>query len=28
LLLGEAIRFVKGGELATVEPEMSRLRST
>ena len=28
LLLGEAIRFVKGGELATAEPEMSRLRST
>ena len=28
LLLGEAIRFVKGGELATVEPEMARLRST
>ena len=27
LLLGEAIRFVKGGELATVEPEMARLRS-
>jgi uncharacterized protein DUF4381 len=28
LLLGEAIRFVKGGELATAEPEVSRLRST
>ena len=28
LLLGEAIRFVKGAELATVEPEMSRLLST
>jgi Domain of unknown function (DUF4381) len=28
LLLGEAIRFVKGGELATVEREMARLRST
>ncbi|PYK10883.1 MAG: hypothetical protein DME61_02255 [Verrucomicrobia bacterium] len=28
LLLGEAIRFVKGGELATAEPEISRLRST
>jgi hypothetical protein len=28
LLLGEAIRFVKGGELVTAEPEMSRLRST
>jgi len=28
LLLEEAIRFVKGGELATAEPEMSRLRST
>src|SRR5437870_12294859 len=28
LLLGEAIRFVKGGEVVTVEPEMSRLRST
>ena len=28
LLLGEAIRFVKGGELATPEPEMSQLRST
>ena len=27
LLLGEAIRFVKGGEAATVEPEMSRLHS-
>src|SRR6516225_5143433 len=27
LLLGEAIRFVKGGEVVTVEPEMSRLRS-
>jgi len=28
LLLGEAVRFVKGGEVATVEPEISRLRST
>jgi hypothetical protein len=28
LLLGEAIRFVKGGELETAEPEMSRIRST
>jgi hypothetical protein len=28
LLLGEAIRFVKGGELATIEPEVSRIRST
>ena len=28
LLLGEAIRFVKGGELATTEPPMTRLRST
>jgi hypothetical protein len=28
LLLGEAIRFVKGGELSTAEPEMSRLHST
>src|SRR5207249_8571206 len=27
LLLGEAIRFVKGGQLAAVEPEMSGLRS-
>ena len=27
LLLGEAIRFVKGGEVATAEPEMSRLHS-
>src|SRR5437667_274362 len=26
LLLGEAIRFVKGGEVATVEPEIARLR--
>src|ERR1700758_81908 len=28
LLLGEAIRFVKGGEVVTLEPEMSGLRST
>src|SRR5881397_3693456 len=28
LLLGEAIRFVKGGEIATAEPEIYRLRST
>jgi hypothetical protein len=28
LLLGEAVRFVKGGEVVTVEPEISRLRST
>src|SRR5262249_8054454 len=28
LLLGEAIRFVKGSEVVTVEPEISRLRST
>ena len=28
LLLQEAIRFVKGGELAMVDPELSRLRST
>ena len=28
LLLGEAIRFVKGDEVVTVEPEMSGLRST
>ena len=27
LLLGEAIRFVKGGEVVTLEPEMSGLRS-
>ena len=27
-LLEEAIRFVKGGEVATAEPEMSRLDST
>src|SRR5437667_9662369 len=28
ILLAEPIRFAKGGEVVTVEPEMSRLRST